>query len=547
MTPRRIAWLIAGVCLTPACVFAHATPTPPGSPSPPAVSLASADPWALLAALPASVDAAAVLDRPGERLWSDPAGLAFRAVLSATGLFAQTEQAWAGLAAALGYTGDQAAGALLGRTVLIAWDGLARGDGTGAFGAAGRADTRWAVVAQIDPDTARSLRATLNAAPRRTHLGRVIYSVDAGRTAMAIIDDGAQTRVVFAPNGASSLLDSLLAPAAAGASALAGRAQAALGNAEPGWAAVGAIRLPNSDTPAAMELRTAHGAWGIRLAGPGETPAADPADPDRERFEGSPVGVLAQIGGDPLLAAAFRGGPRFDGRTFDLGLRFGLNAPSPTTTPGSATETAPTPINASPEPLRPGRGGLLILHAADRAQDNQPTLVAQLISHARSDQPYPQTVDRVVSAMIGGSHPPEHRGAFPAAVRTHTLKPSSSTTDWPGPDARIAWCLAPDADPTSGAMSMSIAPAGLDPAPFARDGRAAWLRGMADHDPAMITAGHARIGELWRMLRPDGAAGISGLARSIERVDWTVRAQAGLTRAEILMRFTDPGTRLGGP
>jgi hypothetical protein len=63
----------------------------------------------------------------------------------------------------------------------------------------------------------------------------------------------------------------------------------------------------------------------------------------------------------------------------------------------------------------------------------------------------------------------------------------------------------------------------------------------------MITAGHARPRELARLLNPDRATALSGLARAVERVDWSVRTDAGLTRAEILMRFADPGSRLGGP
>jgi hypothetical protein len=535
MTPRLLVCLAMGVCLARASALAPPAPQPPAPPPPPAASPASDDPWALLAALPPTVDAAAVLDRPGERLWSDPAGLAFRAALSGTGLFAQTERAWNGLAESLGYTGDQAAAALLGGRVLIAWDGLARDDGTGAFGAAGRADTRWGVVAQIEPETARSLRARLKAAPRRTLHGRVIYSVDAGRTAMAVIDDGAQTRVVFAPNGASALLDSLLTPVPAQPSSLAGCAQNALGKAEPGWAAVGAVRLPNSDTPAAMELRTAHGAWGLRFAGPGEDPAAD-GDPGEA--EGSPVGVLGQIGGDALLAAAFRGGPRFDGPAIDIGLRFGV---------GGRSSPAAEPDASRPAPMRPGRGGVLIITPSERPGAAGPELVAQLVSHARSDADFPATMDRVVSAMVGGSHPPEHRGVFPSAVRSHTIESGSGDGAWPGPDARVAWCLAPDATHTSGAVSMAVAPAGLDPAPFARKGREAWLRGMEDHDPAMITAGHARPRELARLLSGPRPTTVSGLADAVERVDWTVWNDAGMTRAEILMRFADPGSRLGGP
>lgn len=547
MLPRPFVCLLAGLCIAQASAAAPTppnpapTPTDPTDPTPTApttATITSDDPWALLATLPASVDAGVVLDRPGERLWADPAGLAFRAALSGTGLFAQTERAWNGLATALGYTGDQAATALLGRRVLIAWDGLVRDDGTGAFGAAGRADTRWAVVAQIDAETARSLRARLNAAPRRTLQGRVIYSVDAGRTAMAVIDDGPQTRVVFAPNGASGLLESLLVPAPSRPSALAGRAQDAMGKAAPGWAAVGAVRLPNTDTPAAVELRTANGAWGLRYAGPGEDP---PADVNALQAQGSPVGVLGQIGGDALFAAAFRGGPRFDGSAIDLGLRFGAGAPP---APPSA------PDAPDPGPIRPGEGGLLILSASEQPGGDRPALVAQLISHARSDGVFPETVDRMISTMIGGTHPPQHRGAFPEAVRSHAIGSAGDARrggSWPGPDARVAWCLAPDAGSDSGAVCMVIAPSGLEPAPYARKAREAWLRGRDDHDPAMITAGHARPRELARLLAESRPSSVSALANAIERVDWTVRTTPGLTRAEIMMRFADPGSRLGGP
>lgn len=498
---------------------------------------ARVDPWAQIAALPATVDAAAVLDRPGVRLWSDPAGITVRRAMSSTGLFAQTERAWSGLAGALGYTEDQAAAALLGRRVLIAWDGLSRGDGAGA---AGRADTRWAVSAEVDRDTAREIRTRLRAAPRRTIQGRVVYSVDAGRTAMAVIDEGSETRVVFAPNGAAALLEALLAPspttpttpappatppnpAANAPESMGEAARRVLGRVDPGWAGVAAFRMPGMDQPATLELRAAGEVWGLRLITPG----------DAEDLEGgTPVGVLNEIGGDALFAAAFQGGPRFDGAVLDLGLRLG------------ADRTAEKPSG----PIRHDRGTVMVLRAAGRDGDSGSGVVAQMISHAGTEGAFAETIDRTMSAMIGGEQPPEHRGQFPEAVRTHAISPRTPTGAWPGPDSRVAWCMGRDAERSdAGVVSMSIAPAGIDPAGAARKGREAWQRGAHDHDPQMFTAGRARPRALAEAFGAPDAGAMFALARAVERVDWTVRLVEQTARFEVFIRFADSNSKLGGP
>ena len=486
------------------------------------------DPWAQIAALPVTVDAAAVLDRPGSRLWSDPAGIAVRRALSSTGLFTQTERAWAGLADALGYSQDQAAAALLGRRVLIAWDGLSRGDGAGT---AGRADTRWAVLAEVDRDTAREIRTRLRAAPRRTVQGRVVYSVDAGRTAMAVIEEGAETRVVFAPNGATALLESLLLPPTTPADSTAPGAPESMGDAarrvlgrvDPGWAGVAAFRLPGSDRPATLELRAAGEVWGLRVIAPTEA---------EDLGAGTPIGVLNEIGEDALFAAAFQGGPRFDGAVLDLGLRLGTDA-----------------RNEKPAgPIRHERGTVMVLRAPGPTGGAGGGLVAQMVSHASTDAAFSETIDRTMSAMIGGTQPPEHRGQFPDAVRTHAIAESTPTGAWPGPDSRVAWCMATDPErQNAGVVSMSIAPAGIDPAIAARQGREAWLRGAHDHDPTMFTAGRARPRALADAFDAPETGATFALARAVEQVDWTVRLVGQTTRFEVFIRFAPPGSQLGGP
>lgn len=474
-----------------------------------------------MADLPPGVDAVAVLDRPGERLWSDPAGATIRAALSETGLFTQTQHAWAGLATALGYAQDEAATALLGRRVIIVWEDLAAQAAPGALGAAARAETRWAVMAEIDRETATSLRTHLGATPRRTVAGRVIYSIDAGRVAMALTEAGGETRVLIAPNAGIGLLESWLSSAGAvrrTEDSMGVQTKAVLGNVEPGWVAVAAIRVPGAEQPTGIELRTAGGAWGLRFAMRSEEPHTP---------TGVPMGVLNQIEGDPLLAAAFSGGPRFGESSLDLGIRIGARG---TEGPDDA-------------PLRAGQGVVLVVRSQEPSTQNMPSPTVQFITHSVTDTGFAEQADRMISRMIGGEHPPHHRGAFPHAVRTHTTpalagaEAKQGWSLWAGRPTRVAWCLGPDQADRSGVISMAIAPEGADPSSRALEGRQAWDRGGNDHDQAMITAGTARPADLAALFDPDGTWALSGLAAGVERMHWTARLLDGTVRAEVLLRL----------
>lgn len=523
------------VALAAASTLAGAPPIPP---TPPAKTDQPADSWSLLAPLPPGVDAAAVLDAPGRRLFTDPAARAVRGALARTGMFSQTVRAWSGLAAALGYTEDEAAAALLGGRVTVVWDGLLAGSGgvAGAFATANRLDTRWAFAAEVDKDTARALRAKLKAAPRRTVAGRVVYTIDAGRIAMAVADDAADTRVLIAPVGSSGLLDALLGGIQAGAAdaergnGLGDGARAALGNVEPGWVGVAALRVPGSDRPVAAELRTAQGAWGLRFAG-----AIPLTGPDGSGA-GAPVGVLAEAGADALFAAAFSGGPGLANGAIDVRMR--LDEP---------------PADGTPEPLDPlvyKSGSVVILHADTRGKGSREAAVLQIITHAASSRPFAERIDLLISGAIGGETPPAHRGLFPGAVRSHEIGtvPRTDESDrlWPGDGARVAWALAPENGDRAGVVSIALGSAGSDPAALAREGRDAWDRGAHDFDPSMLSAGRARPAALADLF--GGAGGpLVDLARAVDRVEWTIRSVDGLTRGEVLLRPADPAARLGGP
>lgn len=503
------------------------------------------EPWSLLAGLPPTVDAAAVLDRPGVRFWEEDAGRAARAAISGTGLFSKTERAWAGLSAALGYTEAEAARALLGGRVVVVWEGLAKANGKGAAGAVDRADTRWAMVTELDRDTARAVRARLNASPRRTTGGRVLYSLDAGRVLMALSDPDetgiaaepatARTRMVIAPERAAGLMVELLNPSRAAApdaetgdGSMGERARAVLGNVEPGWAAVAALRTPGAAEPGVIEIRGSGVAWGLRFAAPAEQPAS-------EAPTGVPVGVLDAYRDGVLLAAVFSSGPTFTDRGMGMDIRLRADARS-----RSDTESA--------QPLAVDAGSALILRAAPGP--GSPGMLAQLVTHARASSGFGGTVDRIVSAMIGGQTPPEHSGAFPGAVRTHPIPddPRRAGKPWHDGDAEMAWCLRPDDEDRSGIVSMAMGPRGSDPAKAAREAREAWARLAHDRDPTMITAGLAHPAALLDAFAPDAPEPIASGARSIERVEWTVRLRDGVIRGEVLLRPAPRGAGLGaGP
>lgn len=536
----------------------------------------AAHPWSMFAALPDSVDAAAVLDRPADLLLTDPAGRTARDLLVRTGLFAQTQRAWAGLSEALGYTQEEAARALLGRRVTVAWSGLTPAADNpnpgGPAGAAARADTRWLVIAEIDRGTAEAVRERLKPAPRRTVDGRVVYSIDTGRTAMALLDadDGhTHARVLIAPNQAVALLEATIsgpivpprdAPARQDARQDARQAPPAphpfatrppvmLGATRPGWAAIAAVRLPGTPDPGVIELRTTGPAWGLRFAAPSQQTIAN----------GAPIGVLSHINADAFLAAAFAEGPRFGPGGLDLQLNLASRQ--------RPTETTPPESDAPDDPLDAARGAVVALlpaagHEAPGDPQAAPPMVGQIITHAAAadSTPFPEQADRLMSVMVGGEHPPAHRGRFPGAVRTHTVESEASGADasgadkpasvWPGEHARVAWALATDAvagSTQAGVLSIAFAPRWADPAPAALAGRHAWTAGQADADPTMLSAGWARPADLANLLARPTPGALQTLAASISRIEWTIRLRDGVARGEILLRLEQDPARLGSP
>lgn len=480
--------------------------------------------WGELDTLPDTVDAAAVLDNPGGRLLLAPGGRAVIEAFDRSAVFVGTRRAWSSLAQTLGYTEDEAARALLGGRVVVAWSGLHEG---GTLGAVLAADSRWVMIAEIDADTARAARSRLGAVPRRVVGGRTVYSIDSGRVGMAVIDRGATASVVLAPNAAGTLFDGVLARVSGeipGGAGLGGQARAVLGPLEAGLTGVLVVRTHEGASVAA--LRAEPGVWTVRFAAP----------TDGTEGVGAPMGVLDEIGGDALLAFAASGSPKIRDNALDLGIRLGMS-------PGSDDATDESDLTLD--------GGTVVVlrrqdgaDGADGADGSQ--VSALVLTHGRSADRFAERVDRAISVAVGGEHPPEHRGAFPGAVRTHTL-PHKGGDGWPGGGSRVSWCFTDDQDDRGGAISIAIAPAGVDTEGPARKGREAWPRGEDGTETGLVTSGMARPAELSKALGIKDSNPAACLARVIDRSSWRVRREGGLLRGEVTVRFTAPGPTLGAP
>lgn len=471
--------------------------------------------WAVFGALPAQVDAAAAFDRPGTALLAGGPTRAATDAAAGAGLFRETRRAWGALAQTLGLSTDDAARTLLGGRVVIGWQGLAA---DGVVAAAVRADARWVLIAEIDAPTARQVRARLNAVPRRIVGDRAVYSVDAGRMGMAVIEHGTAARLVLAPNEAAGLLDAVVlgqdAPGVLGR-----MGSEALGQVEDGWSALVVIRIPGEDHAAAGELRSSPEGWGLRFAarsGAGES------------LGGAPVGVLDQVGGDAVFAVATTGVPRASGNQLDLRVRLG----------------APDEAELSPE-VRFESGAVVVLRETQDAV-GVAGLTALLVTRARTDDRFPERIDRMVSGMIGGSHPPEHHGAFPDAVRTHMIGEEIGEA-WPGRDGQVAWCFGQDAGEPTGVVAAAVAPSGVDPSRIARKGREAWDRGASATDASVVTTGYALPARMTGLLGLPESSPMTAMAGAVERAEWTVRRANGFVRGDVRLRFTPQAARLGTP
>jgi hypothetical protein len=132
------------------------------------------DAGAALRTIPAYADAVVVVKNAAAHR-RHPAGRGLMEVLESGGNLRETRRSWASLAAALGWTSDEAFDALLGERVTVLLRGLDAAQGPD-----------WALLTEVSPESERRLRTRLAAVPRRSVGGLAVLSIEDGSCDIAV-------------------------------------------------------------------------------------------------------------------------------------------------------------------------------------------------------------------------------------------------------------------------------------------------------------------------------------------------------------------------
>ncbi|MBL9030359.1 MAG: hypothetical protein JNM80_01455 [Phycisphaerae bacterium] len=160
----------------------------------------------LLRDVPADADAALVVVGAAAQRTTD-AGAALLAMVEESGLAHETFRAWADLSRELGWSPSEAFDALLGRRVMVVVRG---GDPLGLNAGAGREGrSDWAIVSEVSPAAEARVRERLRPAPRRTHGGLMVLSLE-GRLEL-VVSRGEVCRILLAPADHGGLFDEMAA------------------------------------------------------------------------------------------------------------------------------------------------------------------------------------------------------------------------------------------------------------------------------------------------------------------------------------------------
>lgn len=462
--------------------------------------------------LPPDMDVIAVIDGPGARADVDEADApSTLQALDDLGLMWETRRSWAGLAEALGYSQEEAASALLSERIVVGWRGLKN---NAVLGAIKVADTGWVLVAPVPEQTARRMRDRLNAVPRRISGGHAVYSIDAGRTGMAVVRYDDEWRMVLAPTANAALLDECLTYWKAGLdestnSDIAGRLA---GEIEPGWSALVLANLEEiAGGQVVFSLRGSDDFWTVGFAA------------RVNAKHGAPVGLLGEIGGDALLAAA-SAGDAWDGSS---PLLLGIEL-----------EDVASSDRAG---IRFDSGYAMVFREGSTESSS---MTAIITGRGAGEENFAREADLAFSKMIADSgNVPAHRGLFPDAIRTHTSKGPDGSA-WPGNQRRVAWCYSSDADGRSGVFSMSVGSDTTEVSRLARHGREAWSRVVDWNESDAVSVGYARPNKLVEML-DGGIDPVSLVVAQLDYATWDIRQHGDVMRGTVTMRLAPSNARLG--
>lgn len=482
---RCVADCVAALALTIGCAVGSASSQAQAQPG----AIDPANPFAPLVSVPDVVDAAAVFNNPAEHLLLSDSGRTIRKLLALGGVFTHTEHAWQALAQTLGAGTDETIRDLLGKRVLVVWDGIGADDaqhnarGLVVGGLANSIDTRWMLMCDVDRAYLQQLRARLRPVKRDIVHGRAVYAIEKGRYTLALLsaDEGdGVARVLLAPRDGAALFTQVLG-AMVGAhprtpadrsilhgseTLLARLPQTHAGSDGTPWGVAWLLRLDRL-RPSAQDVddnadrpRTLAGVMGLDAQGMRLSFAADLRVD--ESFADAPTDLLDAVGPDQVVALASARSMRMLLRSDAMQLGFDI---------ASAQARPPAPDDVfsgpgvmvmsrlSPDPAFLGEPGANASETGAAGTGSGDMALTLIVEHHREQQeaspdPFARWVDDGVRSMIQGLDPqqaPDHQGRFPSAIRTHTLRlpaadasrsgdqPAAGPASWPGPSPRLSW------------------------------------------------------------------------------------------------------------
>lgn len=558
--------------------------------------LEQSNPFDWLDGIPMTVDVAAVFNNPAKEFLLNDSGRSIRKILTLGGVFSQTEHAWDALAAAFNVDTDETIKNLLGKRVVVVWDGIGSSSHS-IIGFANAMDTHWTLICEVDPAYIHEIRAQLKPIRRRIEHGHPVYAIEKGRYEIVLLNKDPQRNdaalVLLSPKKGSSLLNHVLESIVTNTDAhlpsqtpnqdqnpdrepgseqhhsiLHQRAEL-ISNVEfnEDWSLAWIVQLdrvfpnPPSDDPRSPHSPALVGIMNATDQGISISYATDM--PIKVPQHDAPVGLLSAVGPDAIMAIAVSQTPEF----FTENKVFGFNFTSGNNGIDESSKTN-NDHRISPEHNQyPDGPGLILLSeiSVDQSErmleSTQPpvalTVMTQLEPHPTTDEPLANRMDQIMLSLFESyeqARAPDYQGRFPSAVRTHTLMSPSAPLDeknpepqsesWPGPSTKFSW-LASDL-PSSSSMIVCLGPAQTNTAKQAR-----WMAHAAQNldsisdqnkQAAVLISGYLRPARAVSLLDSVSSVDLA-ISKLIDRIEWEVsRSPVGL-RGYATIEFADLAKR----
>ena len=539
-------------------------------------------PFDWLSDIPMAIDVAAVFNNPAEQFLLNDSGRSIRKLLATAGVFNQTEHAWDALANAFDAETDATIKALLGKKVIVVWDGVDQStdsmlDFANAF------DNHWTLVCEVEPDYLIEIQSQLKPVRRRIEHGQSVYAIEKGRYEIVLLsneqDNQRSALVLLAPKKGSQLMGHVLSSIAAHHphtqphntiaqeveqthhSILHNRSDLIASiDSDKDWSLAWMIQIDRLDGNQEPTPHPSPVVAGLMSATDQGFAMSFATDLELDIGEAdAPVGLLSAVGSDAILAIAMASSPKFFYDDNLLGMMYNaqLRASTDSDQENSQTQLPPDKSNYPDGP------GLILLsqapsvqNSSTRPQSSLPsialTVLTQLEIPRQSHTPLAKRVDQTMHDLFSSfsqAGAPDCQGRFPSAVRTHTfdspetvpeLSSPTNSNSWPGDQTKFSWIT--NDIPGAPSLVTSLGPSHTDTAKQVR-----WIaeaaqkfQSIPNHaEPSgVITAGYFSPARTITLLESVSTMDLA-ISKLIERIEWNISRSSFGYRGTASIEFSD--------